>query len=99
MVVWLLAVCVLLPSLHARDIAFSPTSPYQQPITPASDIGSHDDLHLSSAKFHGLTTYANLPYVHCLAPKAQDVESFDIAILGAPFDTVRRTQHEYTKQC
>lgn len=33
-------------------------------------------------------TYANLPYVHCLAPEGQEVEPFDIALLGAPFDTV-----------
>jgi hypothetical protein len=26
--------------------------------------------------------------VHCLAPGGEEVERFDIAILGAPFDTV-----------
>jgi len=39
-------------------------------------------------KFFGLTTFANLPYVHCLAPDGEEVEKFDIAVLGAPFDTV-----------
>lgn len=43
---------------------------------------------ITQAKFGGLTTYANLPYVHCLAPQGEDVDVFDIAILGAPFDTV-----------
>jgi agmatinase len=43
---------------------------------------------ISQAKFEGLATYANLPYVHCLAPKGEEIEKFDIAILGAPFDTV-----------
>ncbi|KAJ4395492.1 hypothetical protein N0V91_010804 [Didymella pomorum] len=43
------------------------------------------DIH--QAKFGGLSTYANLPYVHCLAADSEDVEKFDIAILGAPFDT------------
>lgn len=43
---------------------------------------------ITQAKFGGLTTFANLPYVHCLAPADENVEEFDIAILGAPFDTV-----------
>lgn len=71
-----------------------------------------DDEDISQAKFAGLTTFANLPYVHCLAAgddegeeeeeedgkknkkekrrkrKSVGVEKFDIAILGAPFDTV-----------
>ena len=48
-------------------------------------------------KFRGLITFANLPYVWCsaLAPAAttekkeqEPVEGYDIAFLGAPFDTV-----------
>jgi len=35
----------------------------------------------------GLTTYANVPYVPCLSKHQHNV--YDIAILGAPFDTVR----------
>ncbi|KAF2083616.1 Arginase/deacetylase [Saccharata proteae CBS 121410] len=43
---------------------------------------------ISTAKFAGLTTFANLPYVHALAPGgSEEVERFDIAVLGAPFDT------------
>lgn len=39
--------------------------------------------------FAGLTTFGNLPYVYCLADTRNEaVEKFDIAILGAPFDTV-----------
>lgn len=70
-----------------------------------------DDEDISQTKFAGLTTFANLPYVHCLAAEEEEeedenenekknkkekrkkkksvgVEKFDIAILGAPFDTV-----------
>ena len=36
--------------------------------------------------FLGLTTFANIPYVSCLFDSS--VEKYDIAILGAPFDTV-----------
>ncbi|OBT86991.1 hypothetical protein VE02_04591 [Pseudogymnoascus sp. 03VT05] len=45
-------------------------------------------IDVSGSKFRGLSTYANLPYVHCLsAEKDGEVEEYDIAILGAPFDT------------
>lgn len=42
---------------------------------------------LSSKTFYGLTTYANLPYVDCLGNR-EIWEPYDIAIIGAPFDTV-----------
>lgn len=46
-------------------------------------------IDVSESKFWGLSTYANLPYVHCLsAGNDVEVEEYDIAILGAPFDTV-----------
>lgn len=38
----------------------------------------------------GLTTYANIPHEPCLSDKS-DI-SYDIAILGAPFDTVSTVQ-------
>src|SRR4051812_18079479 len=79
----------LLPSLQlfasARDITFPPVFGYSsQQIIPQQNL----EIDITQAKFAGLMTYANLPYVHCLAPEDQDVEPFDIAILGAPFDTV-----------
>lgn len=46
-------------------------------------------IDISGSKFRGLSTYANLPYVHCLSAENDgEVEEYDIAILGAPFDTV-----------
>ena len=72
----------------ARKISFPPISGYhaQQPVFGQEGI----DISTGSV-FVGLTTYANLPYVHCLAGKDVEVEKYDIAILGAPFDTV--SQH------
>ncbi|KAF2152913.1 arginase [Myriangium duriaei CBS 260.36] len=46
-----------------------------------------DPNNITTAKYYGLSTFANLPYVHGLAPEGQPVEPYDIAILGAPFDT------------
>lgn len=41
---------------------------------------------LAGSAFAGLTTFANLPYVHCLS-SSKDIEKYDIAFMGAPFDT------------
>jgi len=49
---------------------------------------SDDSIDVTTdSEFFGLTTFANLPYVNCL--KAEESGGrYDIAILGAPFDTV-----------
>jgi hypothetical protein len=69
----------------AREIVFPPVSGYT---TDQAILGGYNDPDISQPKFAGLMTYANLPYVHCLAADREEVERFDIAILGAPFDTV-----------
>lgn len=76
----------------AREITFSPISPLgnQHPLTDGHN-GEHDiigPIDVSGAQYGGLTTYANLPYAHCLAGEGEDVEAYDIAVMGAPFDTV-----------
>lgn len=42
-----------------------------------------------STAFAGITTFAHLPFINCLYPTYPDEakEKFDIAIVGAPFDT------------
>jgi hypothetical protein len=76
----------LFPALSiARDIVFTSVPGYT---TEQAILGGYNDIDIAQAKFAGLTTYANLPYVHCLAAEGEEVEKFDIAILGAPFDTV-----------
>lgn len=44
---------------------------------------------VSGSQFRGLQTYASLPYVNCFADREGDDNSYDIAVIGAPFDTVR----------
>lgn len=67
----------------AREITFPPVAALQHPMV----AGLPFEADISQALFSGLTTYANLPYVHCLQDGGE-VEKYDIAILGAPFDTV-----------
>jgi agmatinase len=82
----LLLLLSIIPALsNAREIVFPSVSGYT---TDQTILGGYNEIDVSQAKFAGLTTYANLPYVHCLAPEGEGVEKFDIAILGAPFDTV-----------
>jgi agmatinase len=79
------------PLAYAREMSFPPVSGYT-----TSDqvvLGGNYDLDISQARFAGLTTYANLPYVHCLAKGGEEVEKYDIAVLGAPFDTVSHDLH------
>jgi agmatinase len=83
----LLAIVSICVSIQAREITFPPISPiqghgqtYQAPITQEKDVL------LELERYAGLLTYANLPWVHCLSPEA-DVDKYDIAFLGAPFDT------------
>lgn len=76
---------------EAREIVFPPVSGYS---TEQTILGGYNQPDITQGKFAGLTTYANLPYVHCLAPKSEEVEPFDIAILGAPFDTVSPARYD-----
>lgn len=81
----LLALATLSP---ARDIVFPPVSGIEQhPLSgPSYNPLEYDSADLSTPAFAGLATYANLPYLHCLA-NTTTLDPYDIAILGAPFDT------------
>ena len=82
-----LAAC-LSSMVRARDIVFPKLMP-QVPFMPSSNdpLSAWTNVPASVA---GLTTFANLPHVYCLADVANEqVEPFDIGFLGAPFDTVR----------
>ena len=78
-----LALCITV--VAAREIVFPPVLNTQQLF---GTYNSPFDQDISTPLFNGLSTYAGLPYVHCLAPAEHEVEKYDIAILGAPFDTV-----------
>ncbi|KAF2722724.1 arginase family protein [Polychaeton citri CBS 116435] len=91
------ALAVFAAALHlaaAREVVFPPAVPnvqqQQLPLGSArvNQILGKNDVDISTSEFGGLTTYANLPYVHCLAAEGEgELEKYDIAVLGAPFDT------------
>jgi hypothetical protein len=65
----------------------------QRPLAPV-DCHSYTSINdefidiTSGSQFSGLSTYANLPYVNCFVDAEAEKVPYDIAILGAPFDTV-----------
>lgn len=84
-------------------LAFTLGSAWEFPPPPAlSDLRNQKPLYLgastggddsdvdivSGSQFNGLRTYGNLPYVNCLSDAEAEGKAYDIAILGAPFDTV-----------
>lgn len=84
----LLPLLTVLSSVSSREITFPSLGALQYPfddVLGQGGINSPEDL--SQAKYAGLTTFANLPYVHCLAKSDVPIEAYDIAIVGAPFDT------------
>ena len=84
MAVWLALLLVsFLTQITARQIVFPPTSGF-----PNQAIFDNEADVTTGAAFAGLTTFANIPYVHCLSKESKRNEDYDIAILGAPFDTV-----------
>ncbi|KIX94923.1 uncharacterized protein Z520_09233 [Fonsecaea multimorphosa CBS 102226] len=88
---WTLPLFLLPASSIARDIVFPPVSPLQANLGGPdgqyrSPIASGKDPLAEFEKYSGLSTFANLPWVHCLSPD-DNVDKYDIAFLGAPFDT------------
>lgn len=76
---------------HSREIVFPPVAgiPDHVPGQTALRLDTEDDdVPLSTDSLSGLTSFAHLPFVPCFAAKEDaDIESYDIAIVGAPFDT------------
>lgn len=75
---------VLATAVLSREIVFPPVAGVhgQAPIGELlGTLQQKDD----QFKYAGLQTYANLPWTYCLSK--DETEPYDIAVLGAPFDT------------
>jgi len=60
---------------------------HQTQYDPFTIEGEKDDEFVTA--FAGITTFAHLPFINCLHPTYTEEakQKFDIAIVGAPFDT------------
>jgi agmatinase len=53
-------------------------------------LGGDDDVDIvEGSQFNGLRTYAEFPYLNCFSDTETAGHKYDIAIMGAPHDTVR----------
>ena len=71
----------------AREIAFPPLAGVK---SFQERLRDDDGIDISTGSdFHGLMTFANLPYANCFKDSHDgDTLESDIFLLGAPFDTV-----------
>ncbi|KAI1353415.1 arginase [Xylaria sp. FL0043] len=75
---------------QARDWQFQfPRAPaYSTAQRPLGGLAGDDDVDIIyGSQLNGLNTYARVPYVNCYLDEEADGVKYDIAILGAPFDT------------
>ncbi|KMP00005.1 agmatinase [Coccidioides immitis H538.4] len=71
----------------ARNIVFPPIHEVTGQASLSND-GVADDIDIvTGSQFSGLSTFAHVPYVNCFIDGEAEKEKYDIAILGAPFDT------------
>ena len=89
----MILICIAVTALFARAISshkpfwiedesqFESQNPFEH-----IDITDDDEF---ITDYSGITTFAHLPFINCLHPTYTDEakEKFDIAIIGAPFDT------------
>ena len=82
------AIFSLLLATRAHEIVFPPIDAIHAYQSSLRVDGSLDDVDIATgSQFSGLTTFAHLPYVNCFVD-TNDAQKYDIAFLGAPFDTV-----------
>lgn len=63
----------------SREITFPPVAGMQHPIYGFGVDEDAAELDITMM-MSGITTFAHLPYVHCLANESEDVEKYDIAV-------------------
>jgi len=90
---------MLFPSflvLSLFRIVFAKQKPFWIEYESPSHNSEHELFRVSTepaddivTAYAGITTFAHLPFINCLNPVYEEEakEKFDIAIVGAPFDT------------
>ncbi|PGH35780.1 agmatinase [[Emmonsia] crescens] len=72
---------------NAADIVFPPVAAIHG-VTVQAPLGLEDTIDIvSDSRFSGLMTFANVPYVNCFVDSEAEKQRYDIAFMGAPFDT------------
>lgn len=86
----IVAASLLIIPAYARDIVFPPVAAVHNPSSHQYPLAHEDPIDIvTGSQFSGLTTFANLPYLNCFVDDESTTNNnYDIAFLGAPFDTV-----------
>jgi agmatinase len=63
------------------------------------DTGRNDPIDIAEIQYSGLSTFAGLPHMRCFNRDDSPESRYDIAILGAPHDTVRCQRSSSTTAC
>ncbi|EEQ91171.2 agmatinase [Blastomyces dermatitidis ER-3] len=72
---------------RAADIVFPPVAAIHGSASQAP-LGLENTIDIvSGSQFSGLMTFANVPYVNCFVDSEAEKQRYDIAFMGAPFDT------------
>ncbi|KAB5578358.1 arginase family protein [Coniochaeta sp. 2T2.1] len=82
------ALCLFISQAVAWEfprIALTPQHDGQHQFSLDDDNDKIDVV--TGSQFNGLKTFANLPYVNCFSDAEAKGKKYDIAIMGAPFDT------------
>ncbi|PYH68559.1 agmatinase [Aspergillus vadensis CBS 113365] len=83
----IVAASLLVIPVYARDIVFPPGAAIHNP-SHQYPLAHEDPIDIvTGSQFSGLTTFANLPYLNCFVDDESTTNNYDIAFLGAPFDT------------
>ncbi|KAL2868145.1 agmatinase [Aspergillus lucknowensis] len=76
---------LLVSAALTREIVFPPIAAVQ---SNQILLGQNEKVDIvSDSQFSGLTTFAHIPYVNCFVDSEAESFPYDIAFLGAPFDT------------
>ncbi|PGG97792.1 agmatinase [Helicocarpus griseus UAMH5409] len=78
---------LLADMIMAVEIVFPPVAAVHG-ATAQTPLGLKDNVDIvSGSQFSGLMTFAKLPYVNCFVDTEAERQRYDIAFMGAPFDT------------
>lgn len=97
MIRWISSTALLIVPASVYAHQFAAYGGNQIPFWAHTDTAV-DEIDLSTYDFSGTGTYAHVPYENCFVEDASS-KPFDIAILGAPFDTVRIGQPQTISEC
>lgn len=89
---WALLTCLSIPAVLTREIVLPPTLELQDSTYQAARSGKAAPNSFDDAAYAGLTTFANLPWVHCLS-SSEEVAKYGESSLVSVSELKYRLNH------